>query len=250
MLLTAIHDVSPRTEGAVDRLRSHLGRRVPPDRMAMLVVPDHWGAAPIVPGSPFARRLRGWAEQGVEMFVHGWFHQDRSRHNGLSARARARYMTAGEGEFLGLDHATSRRLMQDGKALIEDVTGRAVAGFVAPAWLYGPAARVALAECGFALAEDHLRVWEPTTGRALCRGPVITWASRSRGRIASSLLAARCLSVALRAAPVARLAVHPGDTGEPALMASIIASLDRLRRSHAPGRYADLPAVGAVRCGS
>lgn len=249
-LLAAIHDVSPRTESAVDALRDHLGAQVPAGRMAMLVVPDHWGEAPIVPGSPFARRLRAWADEGVEMFVHGWFHQDRSRHDGVGARAKARFMTAGEGEFLGLDYQASRRLMIDGKALIEDIIGRPSAGFIAPAWLYGPGARAALADCGFRLAEDHMRVWSPVTGTVLCRGPVITWASRSRARIASSLLAARLLPLALGAAPVVRVAVHPGDTGVPALMASIAATLRRLCRTHVPGCYADLTGDGSQPCAS
>jgi hypothetical protein len=48
-----------------DQLRPHVG-----DRLAMLVVPNHWGDAPIVPGTAFATRLRGWADGGVEMLNH------------------------------------------------------------------------------------------------------------------------------------------------------------------------------------
>src|SRR3954464_10956887 len=101
LLLASIHDVSPRFESEVDRLldllRPHVG-----DRLAMLVVPNHWGEAPIVPGSPFARRLRRWAEAGTEIFLHGYFHRDEKRHGAAADRLRARFMTAGEGEFLAL----------------------------------------------------------------------------------------------------------------------------------------------------
>ena len=31
------------------------------------------------------RRLRDWADAGVEMFVHGWFHKDLSDHSGAAA---------------------------------------------------------------------------------------------------------------------------------------------------------------------
>ena len=103
-LLVSIHDVGPRSEGAVDRLRDLLVRHVPHDRQALLVVPDHWGEAPLTPGSPFAARLRGWAESDADIFVHGWFHKDLATHDGFGARLKARHMTAGEGEFLGLDH--------------------------------------------------------------------------------------------------------------------------------------------------
>ena len=241
-LLVSIHDVGPRSEGAVDRLRDLLARHVPEDRQALLVVPDHWGEAPLTPGSPFAARLRGWAESGADIFVHGWFHKDLASHDGLGARLKAQHMTAGEGEFLGLDHATALDRMERGRALIENITGRAVTGFIAPAWLYGDGAKQALGDAGFALAEDHWKVWQPASGRVLVRGPVLTWASRSRGRIASSLFAARALAPVLSASKVARIGVHPGDVGVPAILASIDRSVGRLMSSHAPSRYRDLAA--------
>jgi predicted deacetylase len=236
-LLVSIHDVGPRSEGAVDRLRDLLARHVPEDRQALLVVPDHWGEAPLTPGSPFAARLRGWAESGADIFVHGWFHKDLASHDGLGARLKAQHMTAGEGEFLGLDHATALDRMKRGRALIEDITG-----FIAPAWLYGDGAKQALGDAGFAMAEDHWKVWQPASGRVLVRGPVLTWASRSRARIASSLFAARALAPVLSASNVARIGVHPGDVGVPAILASIDRSVGRLMRSHVPSRYADLAA--------
>src|SRR5258708_1288215 len=128
-LLVAFHDVGPRSETKVDRLGDFLGAHVPAEKIALLVVPDHWGKAPVVAGSPFARRLRGWAENGAEIFVHGWFHRDASEHKNRSARFKAHHLTAGEGEFLGIDLATSRQRMVDGKRLIEDIIGRPAAGF-------------------------------------------------------------------------------------------------------------------------
>ena len=241
LLLTSIHDVGPRSEAQVDQLRDHLGQHVPIERVAMLVVPDHWGEAPLKAGTPFATRLRRWADTGAEMFVHGWYHRDTSAHESLAARLKARHMTASEGEFLGLDEAEAYRRMVDGRALIEDIIGRPVAGFIAPAWLYGPGAHAAMARAGFALAEDHWRVWRPgAEAAALASGPVLTWASRSKPRIASSLLAAAVLPPLLRWKSVARVAVHPGDTGVPALLDSIASAMRRLTRSHRSGRYAEL----------
>lgn len=237
-LLASIHDVSPRFEAQVDALAERLERHLGAPRFAMLVVPDHWNAAPIAPDAAFRARLRGWAERGIEMFVHGWSHRDDADHSGADA-VRARHMTAGEGEFLGLprDEALSR--MQRGKALIEDATGQAVAGFVAPAWLYSDGTREALAVAGFARAEDHMTVWRPADRTVLARGPVITWASRSRARRASSLAAAWMLRHALQRARVVRIAVHPGDTGVPRLLTSIDRTFRAFAR-HTPSRYADL----------
>lgn len=234
-LLASIHDVSPRFEREVDQLLDHLAPHVG-QRLAMLVVPDHWGGAPITPA--FAARLRGWADAGIEMFVHGWFHRDTSVHHGVAA-LKARRMTAGEGEFLGLDHGEALARMQRGKTLVEEVTGRAVAGFIAPAWLYSDAARDALVDAGFALAEDHMRVWAPA-GATLAKGPVVTWASRSDARALSSLAAAAVLRRALQPLPVVRIAVHPGDVARPALLRSIDRTFATLMRGRRPAAYADL----------
>ncbi len=239
LILASIHDVGPRFEREVDQLLDLLVRRLGGARLAMLVVPDHWGEAPLAKAPAFRRRLRAWADEGVEMFVHGWFHKDLARHQGAAA-FKARHLTAGEGEFLGLDRAEAARRMAQGKALIEDVIARPVAGFIAPAWLYGPGALAALDDCGFALAEDHWKVWVPGSNRVVARGPVITWASRSRPRQLSSLAVAAAARAALHGQRVVRIAVHPGDSRVPQLLRSIDSTLASFTRRRRAGRYADL----------
>lgn len=237
ILLASIHDVSPRFESEVDGLFDRLSSAVG-NRIAMLVVPNHWHQAPIVPGSPFAARLRGWANSGVEIFLHGFFHRDEARHETTIDRLRASHMTAGEGEFLGLDRSEATRRIHDGRALLEDVIGRPVDGFVAPAWLYGEGALEALRQAGIALAEDHWRVWSPRSGETLARGPVITWASRSRSRLLSSLAAAAALR--RLPIPVLRVGVHPPDIRSPALLRSIAATLTAGLKTRRPGCYSEL----------
>ena len=235
MLLVSIHDVSPKFTGEVDRLADLVGAQTGAARFAMLVVPDHWGEAPIARDVAFQRRLRTWADAGVEMFVHGWSHRDPAP-QGFGAR----HMTAGEGEFANLDRAEALKRMRQGRAIVEDAIGRATAGFVAPAWLYSAGAREALAEAGFALAEDHLRVWHPPSGRILARGPVITWATRTPLRKASSLLAAAAARRLLAPFPAVRLAVHPADTRHPATLASIGKSLKKLLGRRRAAHYSQL----------
>ena len=240
LLLASIHDVSPRFESEVDRLLDLLAPHIG-NRLAMLVVPNHWGSAPIVPGSAFAGRLRRWADNGVEMFLHGYFHRDDSSHRGSSDRLRASLMTAGEGEFLGLSREAAASRIAEGRTLVEDVIGRQIDGFVAPAWLYGKGALEALGECRVPVAEDHLRVWSPATGRQLAWGPVITWASRTRARLASSLVAAALL----RHAPITalRVGVHPPDINHHALVRSITRTLGRASSTRHIARYRDLLAA-------
>ncbi|MES2492051.1 MAG: polysaccharide deacetylase family protein [Pseudomonadota bacterium] len=240
LLLASIHDVGPRFESEVDRLADLLGGVLHGPKFAMLVVPDHWGLAPLGSAAAFRARLRGWADQGIEMFVHGWFHKDLSQHQGGLAGLKARHMTAGEGEFLGLTEAEAARRMADGKALIEDATGRPAAGFIAPAWLYGPGAMAALQRSGLPLAEDHMRVWHAATGQTLASGPVITWASRSRPRQLSSLAVAALARSFFHGLEVTRIAVHPGDTGVPALLDSIERTVRRFARQRRAGHYGEL----------
>ena len=239
-LIASIHDVSPRFESEVDQLSDLLGHRLG-DRFAMLVVPNHWGDSLIVPGSPFATRLRNWSDRGIEMLLHGFFHRDDVAHQGLLDRARGRLMTAGEGEFLGLSAGLAANRIAHGRSVIEDILGKPVAGFVAPAWLYGPGALDALATSGIPLAEDHWRVWSPQTGRTLARGPVITWASRSRARLRSSLIAA----ASLRHAPVhtLRIGVHPPDVRHERLVRSIDDTLAFAMVKRRPASYSELLAA-------
>jgi hypothetical protein len=236
LLLASIHDVSPRFETEIDRLldlfRPHVG-----ERLAMLVVPNHWSQSPIIAGSSFATRLRAWADSGIEMFLHGYFHKDEARHQGLS-RIRAKHMTAGEGEFLGLGREEAMRRIADGRALLENILGKPITGFVAPAWLYGPGAHEALSDSNIPLAEDHWRVWSPVSGRTLARGPVITWASRTAFRLQSSLLAA----AVLRHAPVEvlRIGVHPPDSRSSRLMSSIDKTLSSASYDRRPAACSEL----------
>jgi predicted deacetylase len=122
--------------------------------------------------------------------------------------------------------------------LLQDVIGRKIDGFVAPAWLYGDGALDALRDASIPLAEDHFRVWSPVTGDTLAKGPVITWASRTRARLLSSLAAA----AALRNLPlqVLRIGVHPPDVRSPALLRSIDATFAAALRTRRPGSYREL----------
>lgn len=236
-LIASIHDVSPRFEAEVDRLldmlQPHVGSRI-----ALLVVPNHWRQSPIIPGSPFANRLRSWAEEGFEIFLHGQYHQDDAGYTSQSDRLKAKWMTAGEGEFLGLskDEAASR--IRSGRALLEDITGQPIAGFIAPAWLYSRGAIEALTESDIPIAEDHTRVWSPSKGALLSHSPVITWASRSFARRVASIIAAS----SLRNLPMRdlRVGVHPGDCRSPRLLKSIEKTLRVARANREPRRYSDL----------
>lgn len=235
-LFASIHDVSPAFEPQVDALYDRLSGLLGGPKLAMLVVPDYEDGAPLSRNAAFAAKLRGWADAGVEMFLHGWCHRDDAKLRGFMQK----HMTAGAGEFAQLTRDEANRRLTEGRSVVEDAIGRPVAGFIAPAWLYSVAAKQALTDQRFALAEDHMRVWSPVTGKTLASRPVITWASRTKGRVLSSLAVAAAARAAPWLLPQARIAVHPGDTTVPALLDSIDATYAKFLCTHAPSRYADL----------
>ncbi|HWR98719.1 MAG TPA: DUF2334 domain-containing protein, partial [Candidatus Methanoperedens sp.] len=187
----------------------------------MLVVPDFHRRAPLAAHPEFVRWLRARADAGVEMLLHGFTHVDETEHRSARQRWLSRAVTAREGEFLGLDVAEARRRLEVGRRRLEDAVGRAVDGFVAPAWLYGPGALAALREAGFRVAEDHWRVFSPADGGTLLRSPVVSWASRTPARLASSLLWSRAATLVLRPLRHARVGIHPHDADHDALVREI-----------------------------
>ncbi len=244
-LICSIHDVGPMFAGQTERLRELLYDCTGTMRMALLVVPDHWHRAPLSRDSAFASKLRAWSDEGCEIILHGWCHKDESRHTGRWAGFKARHFTAGEGEFLGLSREEAVRRLRDGRALLEDITGKRICGFIAPAWLYGQGARDALREQEFDFAENHMRVWRPRDGREIARGPVISWASRSRVRTLSSLGFAALARRMLRHQRIVRIAAHPGDTTKPELLESIGQTIAAFRPTHRLSGYSDLVEHGA-----
>lgn len=239
-LICSIHDVGPMFASQTERLREILYDCTGSKHMALLVVPDHWHRAPISGDPAFAARLRAWSDEGCEIILHGWCHKDESKHPDKWAAFKARHFTAGEGEFLGLTRKDATLRMRDGRALLEDITGKGVSGFIAPAWLYGQGALHALRELEFDFAEDHMRVWRPRDGHELARGPVISWASRSRLRTLSSMGFAALARRVLRHQRLVRIALHPGDTGKPELLESIGQTIAAFRSTHRLSGYSDL----------
>ena len=239
-LLVSIHDVTPRHFERLKRIDAFLKEQGIGSRYSMLVVPDFWHEWPLAEHDEFNAWLRARAAEGVEMILHGFYHRDDSQHASVAARFKANALTAREGEFLGLSRAQATERLQRGQAVLEAVLGHKAEGFVAPAWLYGEGALQALGDLGFEFAEDHWRVWSPCTGAKLAASPVISYASRSRARIASSLLWSRLATTLLRPTAVVRQAIHPHDFDVDRLIAEIGRALSSFLTHREPILYRDL----------
>jgi uncharacterized protein len=235
-LLTAIHDVSPSRLPAVADLRAWLARRGVP-RITLLVVPDFHGEEPWEKHPAAAETLRSWARAGDEILLHGLHHrEDPPASTGpLGARLQARFLTAGEGEFLRLGQVEAARRLDCGWRRLEAL-GLQPQGFVAPAWLYSQGARLALGARGPVLYEDNLAL-RRADGQSAC-SPVIGLSTRRVDRLILSLLWAELFGRVLRHARVARVALHPPDRGSAPGLSALSRALARLQRTHVPSTYA------------
>lgn len=242
-ILVCLHDVSPRHAERVQRIDELLGTFGLRGRYSMLVVPDFWSEWPLDEHPEFVAWLRERADEGVEMILHGYTHKDETEHTSAIDRWKSTSMTAREGEFLGLSESEAERRLVAGRTMLEGLLDTEIRSFVAPAWLYSRGAHAALEKLGFTIAESHSKVWSPTTGRVMLRGPVLGYASRDAQRIASSMTWSRIATTALRPAKVVRLAIHPHDFDVPMLEREIGRALTAFLSRRRPLLYHELAAA-------
>lgn len=245
-ILVCVHDVSPRHAERLRIIDELLVKQGLQGRYSMLVVPDFWRAWPLEDYPEFGTWLRARADEGVEMILHGFSHQDETEHASAFQAWKARTMTAREGEFLGLSLQEATTRLQEGRAVVERTIGRKVEGFVAPAWLYSAGAREALKNEGFRFAEDHSHVWSPVSGAVALRGPVVSYASRDRLRVLGSLAWSRLSTVVLRGKKTIRFAIHPHDLDVPELFEEVLRALSVFCERRRPILYAELMAAQNV----
>jgi predicted deacetylase len=207
----SIHDVSPAwTDELEDALALCESVGVRP---ALLVVPDFHGHAPLLDDPPFCARLRELQATGHEIYLHGFFHKSRNRYE-ADAGARVAWLFAqriasgGEAEMSDVSVEEGRRRIEEGERVLQAADLR-IDGFVAPAWSMPSWLLPMLGERGCRFTEDHLRVYDPATRRA-APSVVLNWATRSPGRLLSTLAWCRIAKHARALVPI-RIAIHPGD---------------------------------------
>jgi len=208
-LAVSVHDVSPLTRQATDRMLADLdGAGV--GVTSLLVVPDHHHKADIDQNPGFLAWLREQQAAGHEIVLHGFYHLRAScAGDGPGRRLVTQHYTAGEGEFYDLDYEKARERMEAGREMLTGV-GLEVVGFIAPAWLLGEEGEKAARNLGFAYTTRlggvlDLRSGEWTRSQSLVYSPRSAW-RRNVSLGWNAFLAAR-----LRKNPLARLGLHPPD---------------------------------------
>ncbi|MDB4983254.1 MAG: polysaccharide deacetylase [Myxococcales bacterium] len=235
-LLVSLHDVSPLTLADCDAARALLGAAgIGPEALTVLVVPRHEGRVAVDEDAATVRFLRGLADDGATLVMHGLSHRMPGRAWSPLGFVRGHVFARGQGELLRATAAETTRALDEGAAILRraglEVATRA---FVPPAWLLSRAARDVISRAGFDFYELFAGI---VVGDARPRVPrVIGWGSLNGVEAVATDAYARLQTLL----PVGdtRVAVHPADMRRPAQRRSIAAALARLTARARPQSYA------------
>jgi hypothetical protein len=225
-LCIAIHDVAPATWPQCETLLDLLDDLGAPPA-TLLIVPGYHHRGTVDRDLAFVRAIDRRVARGDEIALHGYYHVDdgpvpHSPYEWLQRR----YLTASEGEFSALTQHEAERRLDAGLALFDRLGWRA-AGFVAPAWLLGDGARVALARTPLRYTTTHAHLEWLSSG-ARVRAPAISASARSGWRRWTSRQWLRIAQQVMRDVPLLRVALHPADATDVELIESWRALLGAL----------------------
>jgi predicted deacetylase len=234
-LLVSLHDVSPLTladsQRALELLRAS---GLPTDALTVLAIPRHEGQTPLDEDAATVRFLRGLADAGATLVMHGLTHRMPGRAWSPAGFVRGHVFARGQGELLRATAAEAARALDEGAAILRRAgLEAATRAFVPPAWLLSGAAREAVGRAGFEYHETFAGIVH--AGRV--RAPrVIGWGSLNAVEtIATALYAA--VQSRLPACDT-RLAVHPADMRRASQPRAIARALARLRERTRAQSYA------------
>lgn len=222
-LIVSIHDVSPLTWDRVGEMLGDLAAAGVP-KTSLLVIPNHHHKAPMNEDAGFCRWLAETERAGHEIVLHGYYHRRPAQGGEWTETLITEYYTAGEGEFFDLSEMEAAWRLEKAKTEFAAV-GFHPTGFIAPAWLLGGDAEVAVKKAGFSYTTrlknfKNLRTGEETPSQSL------VWSVRSGWRRQVSLWWNAFLFRRLADAPMLRVGLHPPDWTHPAIRAQ---ALDLIR---------------------
>jgi uncharacterized protein len=206
-LVVSIHDVSPLTSRLVSAMIGDVAA-AGVDHIALLVIPNHHGKAPIRENPEFCDWLRQ-SGQMHEVVLHGYFHSRPQSAGGWWETVVTEHYTAREGEFYDLSESDATLRLERGKREFAEL-GLSARGFIAPAWLLGRQAERAVKRVGFEYTTTLRTFKDLVTGRDTVSHSLV-WSVRSAWRRVASLGWNRLLAGKLFRAPLLRIGLHPVD---------------------------------------
>jgi predicted deacetylase len=233
-LLVSLHDVSPLTLADAERALALLDASgLPVSALTILAIPCHEGRAPLDADPATVRFLRGLADGGATLVMHGLTHRMPGRAWTPASFVRGHVFARGQGELLRATAIETTRALDEGAAILRRAgLEAATRAFVPPAWLLSPAAREVVERAGFAYHETFAGIVH--AGRL--RAPrVIGWGSLNAVETVATAVYAGLQS--RLPARDTRLAVHPADLRRASQPRAIARALGRLRERTHPQSY-------------
>ena len=236
-LVVSVHDVAPATRARTEEILAdlaHHGVQV----CSLLVVPNYHHRGCSTEDKAFVRWLQESEAKGQEIVIHGYFHERPAR-NGekLPEKFLTRLYTQGEGEFYDLDYDEALRRICRAR---EEFTraGLTPRGFIAPAWLLGPAAERAAADAELEYTTRLTGVRDLRSGEEF-RARTLAYSTRSGWRRTASLAWNSALARHLATTRLARISIHPPDRDHPEIWQQVLRLTDRLVENRKATTYRD-----------
>ncbi|MBV9391435.1 MAG: polysaccharide deacetylase family protein [Verrucomicrobia bacterium] len=237
-LVVSLHDVSPLTQYFSDRILAELEELEVP-AISLLVIPDHHGKAPLSKHLQFKNWLTRQVNKGHEPVLHGYYHLRAGKPcDSWHTRFVNRVYTAEEGEFYDLSREEASRRLDQGLADLAFLN-RPVRGFIAPAWLLGPAAEKAVADRGFLYTTTVLAL-KILCGNLSVQSRSLVWSTRAPWRTFASLAWNASLRKLVHHSRLVRIGIHPPDIEQAAVWRQIRQIVSTLVRDHQPLTYEQL----------
>jgi hypothetical protein len=244
-LVASIHDVAPSTQRAVDKIITELAHHGVA-ASSLLVVPNYHHAGCATEDRAFVRWLQDLETKGHEIVIHGYFHErPRKAEETVLEKLFTRFYTKGEGEFYDLEYDEAFRRIT--KARDEfTAAGLTPRGFIAPAWLLGPAGEKAAADADLEYTTRLTGIRDLRSGDDY-PARTLAYSVRSGWRRTMSLAWNNLLVRRLADAPLARVSIHPPDADHPEIWGQVLRLTDRLMENRNATTYRDWLAEKRIR---
>jgi uncharacterized protein len=232
----SVHDVAPATWPRCARLLAMLDE-CGAGPVTLLVVPDYHHGGRIDAYPAFVRAIERRLARGDEVALHGYYHEDDAAPpRGPLGWIERRVLTQSEGEFAALGAGEALARLERGAELMAALKWP-VRGFVAPAWLLGRGARIALSNrtsgTGFAYTTTRSGIYRLPDWRYTLSPSLVCTVRSAWRRSMSQALNAATFALAQRSR-LLRLSLHPVDAQYPEVMAQWRGWIARALETHAP----------------
>lgn len=234
-LVVSIHDVSPKTRVTVEQMITDLGA-AGVAKTSLLVIPNHHHQGEAMADAAFVEWLREMEKAGHEVVAHGYYHlRNAKAQEGAFTKWVTRHYTAGEGEFFDLTEAEAEPLLDRGLSEFRG-QGFEPKGFIAPAWLLGWDAELAVRSRGFAYTTRIATITD-LPRNLVYHSRSLVYSVRAFWRRQVSLLWNWFVLYRVRYWPLVRIGLHPPDWQYPLIRSHALGCIRRIMKKRPPMTY-------------